>query len=84
MARVIWTEQALDDLDGILAFIARDSHNVYWRLVEFPRLGRIVPEFGHEDLRELIVQSYRIIYLLESEEAQIHAVHHEVIPMDDA
>ena len=95
MARVTWTEQALDDLDAILLFIARDStryaqlfaQRVFaaaQQLVEFPRSGRIVPEIGQEDLREPIVQSYRIIYWLESGEAQILAVHHGAIPMEEA
>ncbi|MBL9036806.1 MAG: type II toxin-antitoxin system RelE/ParE family toxin [Rhodospirillaceae bacterium] len=31
-------------------------------LVEFPEMGRQVPEAGLTNLRELIVQGYRIIY----------------------
>ncbi|PKB71813.1 MAG: hypothetical protein BZY87_03585 [SAR202 cluster bacterium Io17-Chloro-G6] len=95
MARVTWTEQALDDLDAILLFIARDStrysqlftERVFaaaQQLVEFPMSGRVVPEFGQEHLRELIIQSYRIIYWFESDEAQILAVHHGAIPMEEA
>ena len=87
MARVTWTEQALDDLDAILLFIARDStryaqmfaqrvFQAIQRLDEFPLSGRVVLEIGQENIREIILQSYRIIYRLEADEAQILTVHH--------
>ena len=33
----------------------------------FPRLGRIVPEFGNPQFREIISRSYRIIYKFDDE-----------------
>ena len=36
-------------------------------LAQFPRLGRKVPEFDDENVRELIVYSYRIIYRLQGD-----------------
>jgi plasmid stabilization system protein ParE len=73
--RVSWTEPALDDMTGIQAYIAKDS--LYYarqfterifdaseKLEDFPELGRTVPEAGGtEHIRELLFQSYRIIYL---------------------
>ena len=88
MAQVTWTDQALDDLDAVCLFIARDSpqyagvfaqraFQVVGRLSEFPNSGRIVPEIGREDIREVIVQSYRIIYrVLQNAEVEILTVHH--------
>jgi toxin ParE1/3/4 len=35
------------------------------RLVEFPESGRIVPEFGVAQLREIIVPPFRVIYRLD-------------------
>lgn len=76
MTRVRWTDQAVDDLQAIRQFIERDSPR-YGRLVAerlyqatsrlevFPRSGRIVPELGRDDLREIIVGEYRIVYRLE-------------------
>lgn len=32
------------------------------RLAQFPQLGRIVPEYGNPEIRELIVAPYRVIY----------------------
>ncbi|MDW3210077.1 MAG: type II toxin-antitoxin system RelE/ParE family toxin [Reichenbachiella sp.] len=38
------------------------------RLVDFPQLGRKVPEFNSEQLRELILGKYRIVYRIYDEE----------------
>jgi toxin ParE1/3/4 len=46
----------------------------YWR--RFPQAGRKVPEFDDENIRELVVYSYRIIYRLQPDEALIVAVIH--------
>jgi toxin ParE1/3/4 len=35
------------------------------RLVEFPELGRVVPEFDDTSLREIVVRNYRVIYRLD-------------------
>ena len=32
------------------------------RLVDYPDIGRIVPEFGQDDLREIIYPPFRIVY----------------------
>jgi toxin ParE1/3/4 len=31
-------------------------------LIQFPELGRIVPEFDNQRIREIVVRSYRVIY----------------------
>lgn len=36
-----------------------------------PRAGRIVPEFGEDDLRELIERNYRIVYRVRPEAIHI-------------
>jgi toxin ParE1/3/4 len=83
VAQVTWTDQALDDLDAVCLFIARDApryaelfaERVFRatdRLAEFPLSGRVVPEIGREDIREVIVQNYRIL----PDEVEILTVHH--------
>jgi plasmid stabilization system protein ParE len=69
---VRWTDQAVEDLRSIRLFIERDSPR-YGRLVAerlyeatsqielFPYSGRMVPELGREDIRELIVGDYHIV-----------------------
>jgi len=70
MAEVKWTLQALDDLESICLFIGRDSPQaaaVFAQrafrstdpLVNFPRLGRVVPELEIENIREIILGNYR-------------------------
>ena len=87
MAEVIWTEQALDDLGSILSFIVRDSSDyaalTALRIIgatdmlsAFPESGRIVPEIGREDLREIIVQNFRVIYRVGEERIEVLTVHH--------
>lgn len=85
---VKWTEPALEDLARIHAYIAKDSP-YYARqfterifeaaetLEDFPELGRKVPEAGDaENIRELLFQSYRIIYLNQGNHVYILAVIH--------
>ena len=86
--RVTWSRRALQDLEAIAEYIAADSPtyagivvkkvvNQVKTLARFPRAGRKVPEFDDENIRELIVYSYRIIYRLqEEEEVVIAAVIH--------
>jgi toxin ParE1/3/4 len=85
--RVGWSQRALHDLEAIADYIAADSpafagivvKKIVSRtrmLAQFPRSGRKVPEFDNEDIRELIVYSYRIIYQLQEHEVVIAAVIH--------
>ena len=87
MAEVTWTDQAVEDVESIRAFIARDSpryaslvaeHLVaaVERLGSFPRSGRIVPEFKDDRLREVIWGSYRIVYRLLDDTIEVLTVYH--------
>jgi toxin ParE1/3/4 len=85
VTEVRWTEQAIADLRSIRSFIERDSPR-YGRLVAeqlvdatsrlhaFPRSGRFVPEIGLDNVRELIVGQYRLVYRLEEPVAIILTV----------
>lgn len=89
MAEVIWTEQALEDLEQILDFVAQTSserraqdlqQRVAQRvriLEKFPRLGRRVPETDEERFHELLEKPYRIVYELIDEDIVLiqHVVH---------
>jgi toxin ParE1/3/4 len=80
VTRVVWTLEAISDLEAVRDFIGRTSPHygnvVAARLVEsidrvrdFPRSGRVVPELQREDTREVIYGLYRIVYrLLENDE----------------
>ncbi len=85
MTRIVWTPQAIADLEAIHAFIARDSERyadivvdriiaAVERVRDFPRSGRVVPEVQREDLREVILGSYRIVYWLVEDRADVVTV----------
>jgi plasmid stabilization system protein ParE len=74
-AEIRWSLRARADLDELSAFIARDDREAAarWiarivaaveRVAELPLSGRMVPEFGREDLREVLLKNYRIVYWL--------------------
>jgi addiction module RelE/StbE family toxin len=78
----------LDDLRTIYDYISSDSPLYAERLIDkivervevlksHPHVGRKVPEFENDNLRELIEGNYRIIYFLESEDKiGIVRIHH--------
>ncbi len=85
--RVEWTDPALDALEGIRDYIAKDSPYYARRFIErifdaaqklqdHPRMGRPVPEADREDVRELIYQGYRIIYRTKPDRVQVITVIH--------
>lgn len=49
------------------------------RLAYFPLLGRIVPEWGREDLREILFQNHRIVYRVAGNEVRIYLVIHGAV-----
>jgi addiction module RelE/StbE family toxin len=85
VTRILWSPQALGDLESIRDYIARDSPRyaelVLQRLVAavdrleaFPESGRVVPERNADDLREIIVRPYRLVYRLRPGVAEIVTV----------
>lgn len=80
-----WSERALSDVAHLRDYIAQDSPlyaNLFVErlvkrtenLVDFPRMGRPVPEAERDDIRELIYQGYRLIYRLEEAQDRIRLV----------
>jgi addiction module RelE/StbE family toxin len=86
---VRWSDQAKADLKAIHNYIARDSthyakkvtHELVEKvgvLAELPRLGRVVPELGEDNVREIPAYSYRILYEIKTnDEIVILAVIHK-------
>jgi plasmid stabilization system protein ParE len=74
-ATILWTRRARRDLLEIGDFIARDKPgaaakwvgkilNAVERTALFPTSGRIVPEIDRSDIREIVIDNYRIVYQL--------------------
>ncbi|MBM2814473.1 MAG: hypothetical protein HW421_1235 [Ignavibacteria bacterium] len=94
MEKIIWSEQARDDLKLIYEYIFRDSPKyaditidniieVTEKLEIFPFSGRIIPELKKEDIRELIYGNYRIIYHLIDDNVRILTVFHSARLFDN-
>lgn len=84
---IFWSIPARDDLKGIHDFIARDSKRYAIRvtqdirdrvksLSEFPQLGKSIAEIGEENVREINIYSYRIMYEVMPDSIYIHGVIH--------
>ena len=87
MGRVIWTEPALADVQEIVRFISKDSpryaEKLANRIAEAPRglgshpqSGGRVPEFDRDDIREILVNPYRILYCIKDSDCYVVAVIH--------
>ena len=84
---VIISDSAKDDLKDIKNYISRNSPEyadlLLSRIFEgienlklFPMMGRVVPEFNKKEIRELICQSYRIIYVVSQNRVEIISIVH--------
>jgi toxin ParE1/3/4 len=88
MARLIWTERAIEQVKEIGAFIEQNSAFQARRVVrvvlkeadklrQFPRLGRMIPERQEDSYRELLIFSYRVFYrILDNDTVVITGVVH--------
>ena len=88
MAKIVWTEQSVMELQDIFEYISKDSKRYAEDQVRRikaktlilktnPESGRIVPEMGISRIRELIEGNYRIIYrILNKYSIEILTVHH--------
>lgn len=84
--KVRWSDEALEQLAAIQAYISKDSRERAERfisqivshaegaLVGHPLMGRIVPEVANPLVRELIFKGYRIIYKVSSKGIRIVTV----------
>ena len=71
--KLVWAHRARQDLKEIGSFIAHDKPGAARSWVErlrarardaarIPSAGRVVPEFARQDVRELLLGNYRIVY----------------------
>ena len=82
MAEVIWTDNALSNLNDIAEYIALENLGAAKQLVQrvfesterlaiFPESGRTPPELHDLDYREVIVDPCRIFYKCEQEKISV-------------
>jgi len=99
----VWSPLAVARVREAAQYIARDKPGAArtWvegifkqvgQLAAFPTSGRVVPELGREDVRELISGNYRIIYRTKNKVVLVLTVRHgkrlldpsEVVPDEAA
>jgi toxin ParE1/3/4 len=94
---VNWTERAQVRLEEIRARIHEERPHedgaqatverlvrASLQLAELPNAGRRVPEYGREDVRELLVRPHRLIYTILPERIDVLTVMHyrQLLPGD--
>ena len=92
--KVTWSPLADEQVDDAVAHISDDNPTaaLQWleRLLDgtkllatFPDSGRAVPELGRQDIREIIVRPYRVMYRRTDDRVEIAAVRHEAREFDE-
>ena len=85
---VVWTDEARDDLDAAVSFIAEDSVSAALLVLDrilaasrsldvFAERGRVVPEWGETSVREVLVDPFRLVYLVEERRVLVLTVIHQ-------
>lgn len=91
--KIRWAPKAVDNLEDICTYIARDSEfyaslfatkimDIVRKLPNFPLSGRVVPEYNDESIREKIQGNYRIVYRINTDCIEIAAISHSAKLLD--
>jgi plasmid stabilization system protein ParE len=85
--RIVWSDRSIDRLLAIHDYIAEASSanaasliqrifDSVERLRMFPKSGRVAPDFEQEEIREVLVSSYRVLYRERTDRIEIVNVLH--------
>ncbi|AFZ53870.1 type II toxin-antitoxin system RelE/ParE family toxin [Cyanobacterium aponinum UTEX 3222] len=85
--RVVWSPKAVEDVEAIAAYIARDSPSyaaaVVQKVIEITdeltqdaTKGRLIPEIEESKVMEQFAYSYRLLYRIEGETVTVAALIH--------
>jgi toxin ParE1/3/4 len=87
--KIYFTSGSKSDIAEIVETISHDNpqaanewvnsiFNSVKKLIDFPEMGRIVPEYSEDTIREIIKGQYRIVYKINrpGKEIVIITVHH--------
>src|ERR1700743_2803260 len=88
MAKVVCAPRAIKDINEIAEYIAKESLQYAKAQVKLfieeaedlenhPHRGRVVPELGMNNIRQILCGHYRIIYEIVEETVGILTVHHQ-------
>ena len=93
MARLIWTNQALNDFDALLEYIALNAPVAARRFGEqliakvellqsAPLLGSFIAEDESLTYREILQGNYRLIYRVSEDVVYLMTIHHAARLLD--
>ena len=85
--KIRWSPRAASNFEDICNYIGKDSkyyaslfakkvNALIKAIPQFPKSGRIVPEYGDENIREKIYENYRIVYRIKEGFVEIVAICH--------
>ena len=85
--RVIWSSKAIEDVDAIATYIARDSPSyaaavvrqildITHRLQDCPLTGAIISEGDNSTIRDKLAYTYRVIYRVRGETVTVAVIVH--------
>lgn len=86
-ARLVWSPRAIRRATEAALFVAEDDPTaaVEWArdlfdsarpLAQLPELGRVVPEVGRAEVRDLIFRRYRVVYRVAPRLVEVLTVRH--------
>ena len=94
--KLVWSPLSIQRIQEISDYIAADNLRAannwidsVFEKVEIlkanPEIGRIVPEIGKSDIRELLFGNYRIIYLSSKKQISILTIRHfkQILPTEE-
>ncbi|HJP94292.1 MAG TPA: type II toxin-antitoxin system RelE/ParE family toxin [Pyrinomonadaceae bacterium] len=64
---------SIEDPDQALRFGKFLTQHVK-NLGQFPKRGRVIPEFNDESIREIIVRAYRVVYRLQHDKRLVEII----------
>jgi len=74
--KIIWSSLSVERLEEIFEYISNDNRSAAVKMInkifskvetlrDYPQIGRKVPEVNREEIRQLTLGEYRIIYRAE-------------------
>jgi toxin ParE1/3/4 len=81
--QIIWSQTAVEDLKGIVQYIASDDPDAAAKLADriiqrfetaskLPFSNRVVPKKAEDPIREAVLKPYRLIYQIDSNRSVIN------------
>lgn len=88
--KIKWSHRAASNFEDICNYIGKDSkyyaslfakkvNTLIKAIPQFPKAGRVVPEYGDENIREKIYEYYRIVYRIKEDFIEIFELNQECL-----